>query len=127
MTTPITTTTAPLAQVEIDQNCQGQWQRTGIGPEPLDVAERRAALWAERNPQHRYRVTFAPARPVLPGEATPPPAPSHGEAAPDLPRLRADAAAGHPVSLAALARAMAEDLLTPSPSPVSLAALRPEA
>ncbi|MEL0151702.1 MAG: hypothetical protein VW779_00665 [Halieaceae bacterium] len=39
------------------------------------------------------------ARPVLlPGEQTPPPAPSHGDAAPTLPELRADAAAGRPVS-----------------------------
>ena len=47
----------------------------------------------------------ADARPTLPGEATPPPAPSHGEAAPTLPELRADAAAGRPVSLSAVARA----------------------
>jgi hypothetical protein len=116
------------AQVEVDQHRRGEWQKTGIGPEPVAVAERRAALWAERNPQHRYRVMPVPPRPVLPGEATPPPAPiAQDGPAPELPRLRADAAAGRPVSLAALARAMAEDLLTPAPSPVSLAALRPEA
>lgn len=45
----------------------------------------------------------APVRPVLPGETTPPPAPSHGDAAPSLPELRADAATGRPVSLAAVA------------------------
>jgi len=43
--------------------------------------------------------------PALPGEAPPPPAPSHGEAAPTLPELRADAAAGRPVSLSAVAKA----------------------
>ena len=49
-------------------------------------------------------------RPVLPGEATPPPAPSHGEAAPTLPRLRADAAAGRPVSLSAVAIAAQSEM-----------------
>ena len=52
----------------------------------------------------------APVRPVLPGEATPPPAPSHGEAAPTLPELRADAAAGRPVSLSAVARAAQSEM-----------------
>lgn len=46
----------PLAQVEIDPYKQGQWQRTGIGPDPVAVAERRAARWAARNPEHFYRV-----------------------------------------------------------------------
>ena len=50
------------------------------------------------------------ARPVLPGEATPPPSPSHGEAAPTLPELRADAAAGRPVSLSAVARAVQSEM-----------------
>jgi len=50
------------AQVEIDPYKRGQWQRTGIGPDPVDVAERRAARWAERNPEHSYRVVLvAPA------------------------------------------------------------------
>lgn len=56
------------------------------------------------------------ARPVLPGEQTPPPAPSHGDAAPTLPELRADAAAGrpvgrrlHPVAEMALMRLAATD------------------
>ena len=49
-------------------------------------------------------------RPVLPGEATPPPAPSHGDAAPSLPKLRADAAAGHPVSLSAVVRAAQSEM-----------------
>lgn len=53
----------------------------------------------------------APApRPTLPGEATPPPAPSHGEAAPTLPELRADAAAGRPVSLSAVVRAAQSEM-----------------
>jgi len=53
----------------------------------------------------------APApRPTLPGEATPPPAPSHGEAAPTLPKLRADAAAGRPVSLSAVVRAAQSEM-----------------
>lgn len=48
------------------------------------------------------------ARPVLPGEAEPPaPVAQDGPGA-ELPRLRADAAAGRPVSLAALARALSE-------------------
>jgi len=50
------------------------------------------------------------ARPVLPGEQTPPPAPSHGVAAPSLPQLRADAAAGRPVSLSAVARAAQSEM-----------------
>lgn len=48
-------------------------------------------------------------RPVLPGEQTPPPARSHGTAAPTLPELRSDAAAGRPVSLAAVAAAKLVD------------------
>jgi len=56
----------PLAQVEIDQHRRGQWQRAGIGPDPVAVAERRAARWAERNPQHAYRVVA-----VVSGEPDP--------------------------------------------------------
>jgi hypothetical protein len=48
------------AQVEIDPYKQGRWQRTGIGPDPVEVAERRAARWAERNPEHSYRVVLVP-------------------------------------------------------------------
>jgi len=48
-------------------------------------------------------------RPVLPGEQTPPLARSHGDAAPTLPELRSDAAAGRPVSLAAVAAAKLAD------------------
>jgi hypothetical protein len=61
------------------------------------------------------QVTAAP-RPTLPGEATPPPAPAPlGDAAPVLPPLRvaahrAAAAAGRPVSLAALARDLGRGL-----------------
>ena len=66
------------------------------------------------------QATPAPAapapRPVLPGEATPPPAPSHGDAAPSLPELRADTAAGrrrlHPMAEILLMRLAA----TPEPS-----------
>lgn len=79
--------------------------------------------WAtpEATPAPAPEATPAPAapRPTLPGEATPPPAPAAlGDAAPALPPLpvaapadrvaahRAAAAAGRPVSLAALARDM---------------------
>lgn len=62
------------------------------------------------------------ARPVLPGEAEPPAPVAQDGPAPELPRLRADAAAGRPVSLAALARALADDLATPAPTPDSLRA-----
>jgi hypothetical protein len=48
-----------IAQVEVDPYKRGQWQRVAIGPDPLEVAERRAARWAERNPEHSYRVTPA--------------------------------------------------------------------
>ena len=54
-------------------------------------------------------------RPVLPGEAQPPAAPApHGAAAPTLPALRADAAAGRPVSLAALAGAIKAERSAPT-------------
>lgn len=62
------------------------------------------------------------ARPVLPGEAEPPAPVAQDGPVPELPRLRADAAAGRPVSLAALARALADDLATPAPTPDSLRA-----
>lgn len=48
------------------------------------------------------------ARPVLPGETEPPAPVAQDGPAPELPRLRADAAAGRPVSLTALARALSE-------------------
>jgi hypothetical protein len=48
---------------------------------------------------------------ALTGEATPAPAPSHGDAAPTLPQLRADAAAGRPVSLSAVARAAQSEMV----------------
>ena len=82
----------PLAQVEVDPYRLGEWQRTGIGPEPVAVAERRAARWAERNPEHCYRVAPVAPRPVLPGEAEPPAPVAQDGPAPELPRLRADAA-----------------------------------
>jgi hypothetical protein len=129
--------TESLAQVEVDPYKRGEWQRTGIGPDPVAVAERRAARWVERNPEHFYRVVAVAPRPVLPGEAEPPaPVAQDGPAPvlPDLPRvapapvapgcfapvgtpprdaatlarLRADAAAGRPVSLTALAGALSE-------------------
>ena len=54
-------------------------------------------------------------RPVLPGEAQPPAAPAPpGAAAPTLPTLRADAAAGRPVSLAALAAAITAERSAPT-------------
>jgi len=54
-------------------------------------------------------------RPLLPGEAQPPAAPApHGAAAPTLPSLRADAAAGRPVSLAALAAAITAERPAPT-------------
>lgn len=51
---------------------------------------------------------YPPARPrlVLPGETEPPAPVAQDGPAPELPRLRADAAAGRPVSLAALAQAL---------------------
>ena len=101
----------PLAQVEIDQHKRGQWQCAGIGPDPVAVAERRAARWAERNPQHAYRVVA-----VLPGEpepvaarvAEPGPVTLPGENREAVAALRADAAAGRRVSLASLARALSD-------------------
>jgi len=60
----------------------------------------------------RDAVAFAVGRPVapcLPGERCAPVVASHGVAAPTLPQLRADAAAGRPVSLAALAGALSAD------------------
>ena len=69
------------AQVEIDPYKQGQWQRTGIGPDSVAVAERRAARWAERNPEHSYRVVAvapAAAEPVAPAAPEPvAPVPAH--------------------------------------------------
>ena len=69
------------AQVEIDPYKQGRWQRTGIGPDPVAVAERRAARWAERNPEHSYRVVAvapAAAEPVAPAAPEPvAPVPAH--------------------------------------------------
>lgn len=74
----------------------------------------RAFGYVAADPTDELKATPAPAapapRPVLPGEATPPPAPSHGEAAPTLPQLRADAAAGRPVSLSAVARAAQSEM-----------------
>ena len=90
----------PRAQVEVDPYKRGQWQRTGIGPDPVAVAERRAARWAERNPEHSYRVVPVAPRPVLPGEAEPPAPVAQDGPAPSLPRLSpepvADAWAGQP-------------------------------
>lgn len=48
------------------------------------------------------------ARPLLPGETEPPAPVAQDGPGPELPRLRADAAAGRPVSLTALARALSE-------------------
>lgn len=77
----------PLAQVEVDPYKRGEWQRTGIGPDPVAVAERRAARWAERNPEHSYRVVAVAPRPVLPGETEPPAPVAQDGPAPELPNL----------------------------------------
>jgi len=101
----------PLAQVEIDQHKRGQWQRSGIGPDPLAVAERRAARWAERNPQHAYRVVAVvqgEPEPVAARVAEPAPVTLPGEGREAVAALRADAAAGRRVSLASLARALSD-------------------
>jgi hypothetical protein len=84
----------PLAQVEIDPYRRGEWQRTGIGPDPVAVAERRAARWAERNPEHSYRVVAVAPRPVLPGETEPPAPVAQDGPAPDLPNLATPAPTG---------------------------------
>ena len=101
----------PLAQVEIDQHKRGQWQRSGIGPDPLAVAERRAARWAERNPQHAYRVVAVvqgEPEPVAARVAEPAPVTLPGENREAVATLRANAAAGHRVSLASLAPELPE-------------------
>ncbi len=84
----------PLAQVEVDPYKRGEWQRTGIGPDPVAVAERRAARWAERNPEHSYRVVVVAPRPVLPGETEPPAPVAQDGPAPDLPNLATPAPTG---------------------------------
>jgi hypothetical protein len=81
----------------------------GTGVECQITISGRHAL-AARPCDGEAEATPAP-RPVLPGEATPPPAPSHGDAAPTLPQLRADAAAGRPVSLSAVARAAQSEMV----------------
>ena len=101
----------PLAQVEIDQHRRGQWQRAGIGPDPVAVAERRAARWAERNPQHAYRVVAVVSGepdPVAARVAEPGPVTLPGEDRAAVAALRADATAGRRVSLASLARALSD-------------------
>jgi hypothetical protein len=103
-------TTSAVIEPTVREACQAfrevAWDPAAwgeaCGASPAEVA----ALTGEAAP-----APAAPApRPVLPGEATPPPAPSHGEAAPSLPELRADAAAGRPVSLSALARAAQSEM-----------------
>jgi len=84
----------PLAQVEVDPYKRGEWQRTGIGPDPVAVAERRAARWAERNPEHSYRVVAVAPRPVLPGETEPPAPVAQDGPAPELPNLATPAPMG---------------------------------
>jgi hypothetical protein len=85
-------------------------------PLPGGGCQAAGGAYIKVRPYHLSVMTSQPTRrPVLPGEATPPPALSHGEAAPTLPRLRADAAAGRPVSLAALARALKSDPLEGQP------------
>jgi hypothetical protein len=84
-------------------------------PQPWPAAEP-AAVAAEPAPAPQP-VAAEPARPrpLLPGEAQPPAAPApHGAAAPTLPSLRADAAAGRPVSLAALAAAITAERPAPT-------------
>lgn len=113
-------TPEPLAQVEIDPYRRGEWQRTGIGPDPVAVAERRAARWAERNREHSYRVVAVPARPVLPGETEPPASVAQDRPAPVLPNLPRVAPA--PVAPACLA-----PVGTPPRDAAALARLRADA
>jgi hypothetical protein len=86
------------------------WATPDPAPEPTPATAAPVAAADPLPTLAEAQAAQAARRPVLPGEATPPPAPSHGEAAPTLPRLRADAAAGRPVSLAGLARALGRDL-----------------
>jgi hypothetical protein len=105
----------PLAQVEIDPYKRGEWQRTGIGPDPVAVAERRAARWAERNPEHSYRV-------VLVAPAAEPLARAQAEAAPIVAAI---AAAPEPVRLNATTEPAAEPAAAkpPAAKPAALLAL----
>ena len=105
----------PLAQVEIDPYKRGEWQRTGIGPDPVAVAERRAARWAERNPEHSYRVVLvAPAAERM--------ARAKAEAAPIVAAI---AAAPEPVRLNATTEPAAEPAAAkpPAAKPAALSAL----
>jgi hypothetical protein len=102
-----------IAQVEVDPYKRGQWQRVGIGPDPVDVAERRAARWAERNPEHSYRVVLvAPTAERL--------ARAKAEAAPIVAAI---AAAPKPVRL----NATAEPLAAKPVMPVSIVIQHQEA
>lgn len=119
--------------------------RGGTGWQPEALADlwgiAQAQAQAEGLPPLRTlaeaQAAQAATRPTLPGEATPPPAPAAlGDAAPILPPLpvaapadrvaahRAAAAAGRPVSLAALARDMGRSLGLPQPGRLSAPADR---
>lgn len=89
-----------------------------VAAEPEAVARPEPALPGEARPG----AAAPDARLVLPGETEPPAPVAQDGPGPELPRLRADAAAGRRVSLASLARALAGDLATPAPTPDSLRA-----
>jgi hypothetical protein len=59
-----------ICRIEVQQNRVGAWGPTGLGPEPRECAERRAAIWAQHSPHNAYRVVAVDApTPRTPAEA----------------------------------------------------------
>lgn len=82
-------------------------------PAPATRAERALTVCQAALAAQELTRTLPRTRPALPGEALPPEPPAWPASEPTLPELRRDAAAGRPVSLAALARTLGRELGLP--------------
>ncbi|MEY2748155.1 MAG: hypothetical protein RLZZ168_171 [Cyanobacteriota bacterium] len=98
--------TARLAPVVEDP-----WAEAPAAPEPVAEPAPAPAPAPVADPVAAQELTRT--RPTLPGEALPPEPPAWPAPEPTLPELRRDAAAGRPVSLAALARTLGRELGLP--------------
>jgi hypothetical protein len=79
----LTMLATPSIQVARYRGTAAGWQAIGRPRSAADAA-RFVSLWARIDPAATLR-----ARPILPGETMPPVAPSHGNAAPELPSIAA--------------------------------------
>lgn len=104
---------APAAPEPVAEPAPAAVAEPVAAPVPATRAERALTVCQAALAAQELTRTLPRTRPTLPGEALPPEPPAWPAPEPTLPELRRDAAAGRPVSLAALARTLGRELGLP--------------